>query len=405
MVYNVAIVGGGFSGLCAAVMLSKLKIKDIVMFDANKRIGKKILATGNGQGNITNTDMTVSHYHGDVDFASEVLNRYGKAELLRFFDELGLMTGEKDGKIYPADFCASAVLDVLRFALPENIDIKTETRIVDIEKRGSVFAVKSSSDDEFYAKKVILAFGGSSGDGFGTDGKSYALAEKIGHKTTALSPSLVQLKCEREKIRGLKGIKQCVKTTLFDGDKTVKSFIGDLLFTDYGISGNSVFSVSAYLKGVKKPTVNIEFLPEKTFDFLRKKLAEKAANLKNGANTYERLLISVLPLRLAKNVVEQCGMSLTDSVGERKIDRVAYAIKNFRLKIEGTAGFAASQVTSGGIECSGINSSDMQSKLCGGVYIIGEALNVDGDCGGYNLQWAFSSAAACSYAVAQALKR
>lgn len=403
MVYNVIIVGGGFSGLCAAVMLSRAGINNIAVFDANKRVGKKILATGNGQGNITNAEMTITHYHGDVEFASEALSRFGKKALLDFFSELGLLTTEKDGKIYPANFCASAVLDVLRFALPENIDIFTENRVIGITKKDNF--IVTASGGKYYAKKVIFAFGGSSGDGFSTDGKSYSLVENLGHKITATSPSLVQLRTEREKIRGLKGIKQCAEATLYDGDKKIKSFTGDLLFTDYGISGNSVFSLSAYLKGLKNPKVKIAFLPDRTTESLAQELTEKTKRLKKGERTCERLMISVLPTRLAKNVVEQCGIEPADIITETKAAAVAYAVKNFTLKIEGTAGFAAAQVTAGGVDCVDVYSDSLKSKLCDGAYIIGEALNVDGDCGGYNLQWAFSSAAACVADLARTLKQ
>lgn len=404
MVYDVAIVGGGFSGLCAAVMLTRSKINNIAVFDANKRIGKKILATGNGQGNLTNADMSLAHYHGDASFAADALGRFGKSAMLGFFGDLGLLTSEKDGKIYPANFCASSILDVLRFAIPEDLPVFTETRISDISKEKGNFVLKAADGKEFFAEKVVLAFGGSSGDGFSTDGKSYLLAEKFGHKTTTLAPSLVQLKTEREKIRGLKGIKQSVRATLSDCNRTVKSFAGDLLFTDYGISGNAIFSLSAYLKGLKKPTVKIEFLPDKPLELLEKNLIEKVAKLKKSDRTCERLMISVLPKNLAKNVAESCGITLGDTVDEKSAKSLAVAIKNFDLKVEGTAGFAAAQVTAGGIDCRDVNAESMQSKLCDGLYIVGEALNVDGDCGGYNLQWSFSSAAACTSDLAAKLK-
>ena len=159
MVYNVAVVGGGFSGLCAAVMLGSAKYKSVALFDVNKRLGKKIQATGNGQGNLSNADMTIEHYHGDKLFAEKALSRYGKDEMLAFFTRLGLLTSVKDGKIYPASFCASSISDVLRFAV-EKCDTEQfiETRIVNIVKEKGVFALTSQDGRTFFAKKVILVF-------------------------------------------------------------------------------------------------------------------------------------------------------------------------------------------------------------------------------------------------------
>lgn len=398
MVYNVAVVGGGFSGLCAAVMLGSAKIKSVALFDANKRLGKKIQATGNGQGNLSNVDMTIEHYHGDKAFAEKALSRYGKNEMLSFFTGLGLLTSEKDGKIYPASFCASSISDVLRFAV-EKCDTEQfiETRITKITKSNGVFTLTAEDGRRFLAKKVILAFGGSSGEGFSTDGKSYPLAVNFGHKITDLSPSLVQIKTERGKIRGLKGIKQQAKVTLLSGEKPVRTFSGDLLFTDYGISGNSVFSLSAYLKGVKNPAVKIEFLPDRSYEKLCSELIEKAKIC--GEPTCENLLISVLPTRLAQTIITESGLKLTDKATERNAEKIARCIKNFTLKAEGTAGFGAAQVTAGGIDCKDVDFASMESKLASGLYIVGEALNVDGDCGGYNLQWAYTSAAVCANAI------
>jgi len=401
MVYNVAVVGGGFSGLCAAVMLGFAGIKSVALFDANKRLGKKIQATGNGQGNLTNADMTIGHYHGDKAFAENALSRYGKDEMLDFFTRLGLLTTEKDGKIYPASFCASSISDVLRFAV-EKCDTEQfiETRIVNIIKEKGVFVLTSQDGRKFTAKKVVLAFGGSSGDGFFTDGKSYPLAVNFGHKITDLSPSLVQIKTERGKIRGLKGIKQQAKVTLLSGEKTVRAFSGDLLFTDYGISGNSVFSLSAYLKGVKNPVVKIEFLPDRSYEKLCGELINKVKLC--GDCTCENLLVSVLPTRLAQTVITESGLKLTDKATARNAEKIARTVKNFTLKADGTAGFKAAQVTAGGIDCKDVDSATMESKLTDGLYITGEALNVDGDCGGYNLQWAYTSAAACANAIISA---
>ena len=398
MVYEVAIIGGGFSGLCAGVVIGAVFKEKTLILEGNKRIGKKILATGNGQGNLTNLNITPENYHGDRNFAKQCLKRYTNTQMLDFFANLGLVTDSDNGKVYPASYTAGSILDVLRFELErQNVTILTEKYVTSL-KKDKVYSILCSNGEIYHAKKVILAFGGKSGAGFLTDGRSYALATQFGHKITSLTPSLVQMKCEKEKIKGLKGIKQEVKVALYSNEKQITAFNGDLLFTDYGISGNSIFSLSAYLKGCANPTVKIEFLPNLQADILQEKLINKCKN----QITWERLLISVLPTRLILTILKECKLAPESLASKDKIPTLVNTIKSFTLKIEGTAGFDNSQVTAGGIDTSQINVSTMQSKLSDGLYIIGEALNVDGDCGGYNLQWAFTSAMICSEAIIDA---
>ena len=221
------------------------------------------------------------------------------------------------------------------------------------------------------------------------------MAKSLGHSITELWPSLVQLKTEREKLKGLKGLKIDAKLRLFAENTQICEFVGDLLFTDYGISGNAVFSLSAYLKNLKNATVKIQLLPDFTAKQLFDLLCEKAKN----SVTNERLLVSVLPTRLIQTVVREAGLELCGIASNKSISKIVNVIKEFTLKIEGTAGFENSQVTAGGIDTREIDCNTMQSKIVKNLYIIGEALNVDGDCGGYNLQWAFTTASICAEAL------
>ena len=395
MLYSVAIIGGGFSGLCSAVRLGEELGAQIVILEANKRIGKKILSTGNGQGNITNVNVSEQFYHGDVDFAKKGLKRFSNNELLNFFDKLGLITAVKEGKVYPASFTAGAILDVLRFKLEElKVEIKCEASVVSISKKNN-FCIECSNGEKIYAKKVICAFGGSSGAGFMTDGSSYKLLTSLGHSLTRITPSLVQLKTEREKLKGLKGIKQEAIVSLYDGVRHVKDFEGDVLFTDYGVSGNSIFSISAYLSEVKKPILKIEYLPTVSAETLIDKITKKC----DGKSEWEKVLVSVLPTRLIYAIMRECNLSHTDIAKKNDVYNVVCAIKGFSLKVEGPAGFESSQVTSGGISTAEINAHDMQSKIISDLYVVGEALNVDGNCGGYNLQWAYTSAMIASEGI------
>lgn len=414
-IYSVAIIGGGFSGMCCASMLVERGVlpESVAVLEGAKRLGKKILATGNGRGNITNACVSPEFYHGSRGFAAAALSRYSNAELKNFFSSLGLITDEENGRIYPASFCASAVCDVLRFSLEERkINVFTEFYVskLGFNKQTGAFAIRSDSGNEVYAEKVVLATGGKSGSGFLTDGKSYSLALGFGHKLTELSPSLVQIKTEREFLKGLKGVKQEGVLSLFGSlkkggeERFIKSFSGDVLFCDYGISGNAAFSLSAYLKGVYSPTLKIELLPSFSKSELLKLLLTAAESLKqkNGGVTVERVLLSVLPARLSAAIIKRAGLTPNSAATQSAVSAVNGLIKGLLLKIEGTLGFDAAQVTAGGIATEAVG-SDMQSKLKSGLYIIGEALDVDGDCGGYNLQWAFTSAAVCAEEIAKTI--
>lgn len=399
MTYSVAIIGGGFSGLCAGVKLGKQLKENLLILEGNKRVGKKILATGNGQGNITNTIISEKYYHGDVEFAKIALERYSNSELLSFFEELGLITDVYMGKVYPASFFAGAILDVLRFEIERlGVTLFTESYVIKIIKDKQCFKILCSNGNVYYAKKVICAVGGKSGAGFLTDGKSYKLLTDLGHTLTELQPSLVQLKTEREKIKGLKGVKCDAIVSLYGEKGKIVSFNGDILFTDYGISGNSIFSLSAYLKGVKNPRLKIEFLP----NIDRVKLEEKLISKCKNNIEWEKLLISVLPSRLILAVLKECNLPFNELANVKKIKKVVEVIKSFTLTIEGTAGFENSQVTAGGISTKEIDGNSMQSKKIKGLYVVGETLDVDGDCGGYNLQWAFTTAMIASEDVLNA---
>ncbi|MBQ7408601.1 MAG: aminoacetone oxidase family FAD-binding enzyme [Clostridia bacterium] len=386
--FSVAIIGGGFSGLCLASMLGEKYGSQIAVIEGNKRVGKKILSTGNGQGNITNLNVSADFYHGDKEFAEIALKRYTNTHLIEYFSSLGLLTTHNANKVYPASYQASAILDVLRFRIEDyGVSVFTECYVTSVTKAGD-FIIGCSNGMQFKAKKVVFAFGGSSGAGFLTDGKSFALAKGFNHTVTDLSPSLVQLKTEREKIKGLKGVKQEAKVGLYSDKGHVCTFEGDILFTDYGVSGNAIFSLSAYLKGIKNPTINVEFLPYISKGKLYEMLIKKCGNI-----TCERLLVSVLPTRLALAVLKSIDISPTQTATCKNAQKIVGAIKCFSLDVLGTVSFECSQVTAGGIKCSEINPHTMQSNIVKGLYVIGEALDVDGDCGGYNLQWAFTSAA------------
>ena len=397
-IYQTVIVGGGASGLACAVELlsneSALLGENVLILERNDRVGKKLIATGNGQGNLMNQKFNKDFYHGEKSFVCDFIDNAFKVDLERYLSDLGipLYTG-KDGKKYPLSRQASSVLDVLRANLMEKgCQIKTDSKVIAIEKRGDVFAVKTQSE-QYLSKTVVMATGGSAGKQFGTDGSSYSLAQKFGHKLTPLFPSLVQLKTETNLIKGLKGIKELARVTAEIDGKEIASATGDLLFTEYGVSGNTVFQISSAFSGRGKESVKIEFLPELTLEEVQEILEkrEKLAYLNN-----------LEPL--SGIVVKRVGQAVIKTAKSISPKDVAYALKNFRLKVTGNTGFNYAQVTKGGISTADINSKTMESKLQKNFYLIGETVDVDGDCGGYNVTFAFVTGIVCAKDIKNKLK-
>ncbi len=390
--YEVAIVGGGFSGLVAAVKLNKFGVKNVCVLESRKRVGKKILATGNGRGNVTNAHISPERYHGDKEFASFALKKYDNEAIEGFFNDLGLLLTYEEDRAYPCGLQANAVLDALRLSMGDT-EVFLESFVEKIGKKNGVFLL-SGNGFSVNAKRVILAFGGRAGQGMGTEGKSYRLAQSFGHKITALSPSLVQLKTESEFFKGLKGVKHRVKLSLADGKdckKIVKTSVGDLLFTDSGASGNAVFEVSSYLEKTTEPYLLVEFLPEKTEEEIFAGLKKRCESfpLESAETLLSGYVHNKLGEKICRKIFEKRRL---EELNDSDLKKAIYAIKRYIGRVTGTTGFIYAQVTHGGVDTKDVISETFESKLTDGLYIIGEALNVDGDCGGFNLQWAFSSA-------------
>lgn len=385
--YRVAIVGGGFSGLVSAIILSeRFGGKNVALLEKNDRVGKKILATGNGRGNITNLEITADNYHSQNGFdVKNAIEKYGNKSIIDFFYKLGIPVTTDGNRVYPASLQASSILDAMREKLDYlKTEIFTEAECREIKSDGGAFVLKTDGFD-CRAQNVIFAVGGKCGKQYGTDGSAFGVIEKLGVKITDLHPAIVQLKTETDKIRGLKGLKEKAVVSAYDGDKFLKSFYGDVLFTDFGISGNAAFYLSSYLVGVKSPSAVISFT-EKSQEELADFLIEKVKNLPYV--TLENLLNGVMNKQVGRAVVKSSGVKDT---GENSLKKIAATAKKFTLKVTGTLGFDYAQVTRGGVPFSAVDDC-FELKNARGLFVVGEALDADGDCGGYNLQWAYSSA-------------
>ncbi len=397
--YKVIIVGGGASGLmCAIELLSgafALKGEQIAILERNDRVGKKLIATGNGQGNLSNANFSADFFHGEKGFLRVFVQETEQLDLLSYLKKLGIpLVANEDGKIYPLSKQANSVLDIMRaFLSSKGCQIFTDTRVEKIKKDGELFSI-ATSNNKFLAESVVLATGGKSAKQFGTDGSAYLLAQSFGHELTPLYPSLVQLKTELDNIRGLKGLKETVKLTAFDGDVELKSSIGELLFTEYGVSGNAVFQISGRLTDAKKPKIKVEFLPELTLEEIEELLVYRE---ELGYLDGELFLSGILNKRIGQTVIK--------TVKNATPKEVAKALKGFWLNVVGDLGFNYSQVTKGGISTAKINPFTLESKLSRNLYLVGELLDVDGDCGGYNLTFAFSTGILSARAIKSKLTK
>lgn len=384
-IYGYAIVGGGASGLIAASELARLgKAKDVVVLERTDRVGKKLIATGNGQGNLYNVNDGIEHY-ANGGFACVALSRFGARSAEAFYRSLGVLPSVKaDGRAYPSGYQASAVLDLMRARLAfYGVEIRTEAFVTNVRKKNGVF-ILSYGKEVVAAQKVLLAAGGKAAKQFGTDGSAYALAQAFGHTVTKTMPSLVQLLTEREPLRGLKGVKADCVVSVLRGERAVKSVRGEVLFTDYGVSGNAVFSVSgAAAEGAC--ALSLSFLPDVSEEALTAALQEKVRNA--PYLPFGEILTGILPKQLGRVLVKRAGET---------VSAVVATVKDFRLKVTGTLDFSAAQVTKGGIDVRDVRSETMESTLEKGLFFSGEILDVDGDCGGYNLLWAYASACAAA---------
>ncbi len=391
--FNLAIIGGGASGLAAAINASRFHpgIK-IAIIEHLPKAGKKILATGNGRCNLTNINALSHSYRNDT-FAKVCLNKYPPEKVISFFASLGLLTyTDSEGRVYPRSNNASSVLDALRFSLTGNIILLDSYNISDIKCGSGGFII----NNEICAEKLILAAGGKSSPSQGSDGSGYEIAKKLGHTVTPLFPSLTPLLTDKTTVRPLKGVRASgTELRLITAGSEIQSR-GEILFTETGVSGIAAMELASTaareIANHGVPYLSIDFLPDISHNKLKEFVTD---SIKKRLPDYsDSLLTGILPKAIGNAVIKYASVSLNDISAGNINDaagRITDAVKNFRIEIKGTKGFDSSQVTSGGIDIDEIDPDTMQSRIIKGLYLCGEITDVDGGCGGFNLQWAFAS--------------
>lgn len=401
------ILGGGAAGLaaCAALADTGLRITVVERLD---RVGKKLMAAGNGRCNISNRQMDASLYGSAAPFVSRVYEETPPEKVLSFFSSLGLMTADEDGRIYPRTMMASSVLDVLRAACDrENVTLLTQQQAVSVtpSRRGG-FSVQLESSEGLFAPVVLCAMGGSAAPHLGTDGSGTQLMDALGHSVTLLYPALTQLKCDHSALRSLKGIRLQAELTLLIDGKSAAQETGEILFADYGVSGVCVFQLSGMaaqaLDQKQRVTLHVNLLPEIPEDTLHSWLTARIASIP-GASALS-LFTGVFPRLITQAILKEANISADAQafrLSSKSIDALCDAIHAFSLPIIGTQGFKNAQVTRGGVALDEVDPRTMGSQIFDGLYLCGEILDVDGPCGGYNLHFAF----ACGLTAAKDILR
>ena len=389
----IGIIGAGASGMTAALWAAQNPDVQVILMERQARVGRKLQATGNGRCNLSNANFHISHYHGeDPAFTQQVFGQFGVEDTLDWFSSLGLCTvTEASGKIYPYSDQANSVVDVLRLALDkENISLRLGFEVEKIKTSPNGFAV-GSKEETVLCDRLIVACGGLAGTKLGGTMAGYKLLSKLGHRSTKLRPNLVQIQSRWPALASLKGIRaNCNVEILRNGELFAQSR-GELQFTEQGLSGPVIFEISRDVCATPGRWVaRLDFLPQWRTENLM-------AHLQSRTETKypaEELLTGVLHNRLGRVLTQSAGIkgkAYCKELSEGELQELCTCVKSLEVELTEPMGMENAQVTAGGVLTDDFDPYTLESKKVPGLYICGELLDVDGDCGGYNLQWAWSS--------------
>ena len=390
------IIGAGAAGLVAAIGCARVG-HDVLLLEQNSKIGKKILVSGNGKCNIDNKYISANRFHGqNPDFIKEVLKGHDFDIVEKFFTSIGLELIEgKEGKMFPMSLQASSVVELLEYeAKRVGVETVCECLVTAVEKEGDSFSVKTSQGDKT-ATKLILASGSPAAPQLGGSDSGYAFAAKMGHTLIPSHPSLVQLCSEENWVKTCAGVKIAGNAKLYANGEYITEKKGDLLFTNYGISGLAILDIS---REVSTRVANYEYC-ELSLDLMPELSKEKLTNLlinRIDEKSPKRLslwLQGLLNKKLIHIILEQskCKVKTENELNRKEVGKLVYAIKNLKLSINDTKGFKGAEVATGGIDTTEVNPQTMESKLVSNLYFAGEILDVDGDRGGFNFHFAWVS--------------
>ena len=393
---RVIVVGGGASGLVAAIQAARGGA-EVTVIEQKEKLGKKILSTGNGRCNLTNEYMNLECFRGDdTSVVSKVLGQFGYEDTLSFFEELGVILKNRQGYIYPISDQASTILDVLYYEIKRlNVCVVLEENVENIRKESNEFLV-STNKNSYICDAVILATGGKAAPVLGSNGSGYGLAKSFGHTVSTVVPALVQLVGKGNYFKHVSGVRTNATVKLFVAEECVASDTGELQLTNYGISGIPVFQVSRYaakaLHDKKTVIADIDFIPTMSEEELKKFIFDRKKQ--HGERLAEEFFVGMLHSKLATMLLKEAYVPAhisANEIREDKWEKLSELIKHFQVEIIDTNSFEQAQVCAGGVLTSEINSDTMESVYEKNLYLTGELLDVDGICGGYNLQWAWAT--------------
>lgn len=396
---RVIIVGGGAAGMTAGIV-ARRNGAEVIILEQMNRVGKKILATGNGRCNLTNENINIKRYHGKTpEFAVNALEEFNMENTVSFFDYLGITCKVEDGgKVFPWSDQASSVLDVLRYEIERlGIEERVEAGVKSIHPLKKGFSVVLRNGEEIKGDRVVIAAGGKAAPNLGSNGSGYGLVVPLGHRLIDPFPALVQLKLSAPFLKALKGVKFIGTAAIGTGNEELRREMGEVLFTDYGISGPPIFQLSRIageqLQRGGQPWIEVDMFP----GYTREQLGDMLG-IKLGYQPQKPLDFSFVGLvnkRLIPVVLREAGIEdikkQSMSLKQHELENIINILKSWRFEATGTNSWSDAQVTAGGIDVSDIDPVTMESELVPGLYFAGEVMDIDGDCGGFNLQWAWSS--------------
>ena len=394
---RIAIIGGGASGLICAIQAKQTNpYADITIYEKNAKPGKKILVTGNGRCNFSNTNLSPSHFYGDVTFLRKVLTSvYADDE--NYFRSLGIFSYEEDGRLYPRSQQSSAIRDALLNKISSlGISIITEHTVCEIKRKDSGFSV-----DDYYFDAVVLSGGSKASPVHGSDGSCYAFAEGFSHQITPLHPALCGL-LTGEKTSSLKGVRAEGNAKLFSGSRLLGEEEGEIQFTDNAVSGIPVMNLSHLCKDNKNLSLTIDLCYDLSFNELFEHIKAQPKT-----DVIETILSGIINNKLGFMVMEKAGIKPHSTLTKVTVDgvkRLCDTLKGFTLKIKGTKDFTNAQITCGGIDTKDIDPATMMSQIEKGLFFCGEILDIHGDCGGYNLHLAWTTGRIAGNAVAEYIR-
>lgn len=389
----IAIIGGGASGMAAALAAAEAPGNRVVLLERQARLGRKLQATGNGRCNLSNLHAGQEGYHGDTPgFSRFALTQFPPERTLEWFGALGLYAvAEESGRVYPYSDQANSVVDVLRFALEKpNIRLELGCEVEKIRKTAKGFRLEWA-DGALDCDRLIVACGGLAGTKLGGSMSGYKLLRSLGHRCTRLRPNLVQVKTAWGGVAALKGVRANCRAEILHEGALVRAGGGELQFTECGLSGPVMFELSRDVCQERGSWVcRLDFLP----DMPERTLLAALTRRTGTALPASELFTGILHNRLGRVLTQAAGIPLSapiSSLSEAQLVEAARLAKGLEAPLTEPLGMDSAQVTAGGIVTAEFNEETMESKLCPGLFACGEVLDVDGDCGGYNLQWAWSS--------------